>query len=260
MTERRKLLFWFMKHPRLYPQMVRLALKKLTPASARRDHTRPEAQQWCESRAVDSAAAIEQATGQTPGASLRSLFPDVMKSAAEVEKQCPVPMGGPGDLDVLYWSATHLKASRVIETGVAYGWSSLAILLALQGRGHPKLVSTDMPYAAPNSERYVGCVVPAELRSNWEILRFADRQGLPRALKLLPTIDLCHYDSDKSYDGRMWAYPLLWNALRPGGFFISDDIGDNLAFRDFSESVGCKPIVAKNGGKHIGVMVKEIKA
>jgi predicted O-methyltransferase YrrM len=257
MADKFRMLIWFLKHPRLYPQLIRLALKKLTPASSRRDHTRQLAQQWCEEIAVDSPAAIQQLTGQAPAAPFRTLFSDWMVKAEEVERTCPVVMGGPGDLDLLYGAAEHLKATRVIETGVAYGWSSLALLLSLRRREPSKLVSTDMPYAAANSEQYVGCVVPEELRSNWEILRYADRQGLPRALKLLNTIDLCHYDSDKSYDGRMWAYPLLWNALRPGGFFISDDIGDNLAFRDFSIRVAGQPLVVKNGGKYIGLMVKE---
>ena len=41
---------------------------------------------------------------------------------------------------------------------------------------------------------------------------------------MVPEIDLCHYDSHKDYDARMWAYPRLWAALRSGGIFISDDI------------------------------------
>ena len=46
------------------------------------------------------------------------------------------------------------------------------------------------------------------------------------------SIDLCHYDSDKSWWGRAYAF-LLWKALKPGGLFISDDIQDNMFFAEF---------------------------
>ena len=53
---------------------------------------------------------------------------------------------------------------------------------------------------------------------------------------MVPYLDLCHYDSDKSYYGRRWAYPKLWEALKTGGIFISDDIQDNWAFKEFCVS------------------------
>ena len=78
------------------------------------------------------------------------------------------------------------------------------------------------------------------------------------AIAQLRTIDMCHYDSDKSYEGRMWAYPRLWEALRDGGVFISDDVNDNQAFRDFCESVGVQPyIMAKaNSSHYVGIIIK----
>ena len=68
---------------------------------------------------------------------------------------------------------------------------------------------------------------------------------------------MCHYDSDKSYDGRMWAYPILWRALRPGGIFISDDISDNLAFRDFAAQISATPTVVKFDNKYVGILLKQ---
>ncbi|MCP5115727.1 MAG: class I SAM-dependent methyltransferase, partial [bacterium] len=132
----------------------------------------------------------------------------------------------------------------------------LAILLALQHRDEALLISTDRPYPRFGSEAHVGCVVPEALREKWRIIDRADRQALPRALKLMPEVDLCHYDSDKSYDGRMWASPRLWRALRPGGFFVSDDIEDNQAFRDFAAREGVEPLVVSWSGHFVGVLVK----
>lgn len=54
----------------------------------------------------------------------------------------------------------------------------------------------------------------------------------------------------------MWAYPLLWDALRSGGIFISDDIGDNLGFADFTRSVAGEPIIVLSSERYAGVLVK----
>ena len=70
-----------------------------------------------------------------------------------------------------------------------------------------------MPYPGLNNEKYVGCVVHESLKKNWELMRLPDITGIPLALKKFGNIDLCHYDSDKSYQGRMKSYPILWNAL-----------------------------------------------
>ena len=98
-------------------------------------------------------------------------------------------------------------------------------------------------------------VVPPQLKRLWTLHRMADREGLPRALVDGP-FDLCHYDSDKSVEGRLWAYPRMWAALRPGGFLISDDIGDNHAWRTFCAEIGREAVVVHSGSKHVGVLVK----
>ena len=165
-------------------------------------------------------------------------------------------MGGSANLNLIYWLCEYREARHVIETGVAYGWSSLALLLSLRNRRESRLVSTDMPYPGRNNDQYVGCVVPASLRSNWHVIRRPDRRALPKALEELSTIDMCHYDSDKSYEGRMWAYSLLWKALKKGGLLISDDIGDNVAFRDFADTVAVDPTVVVFENKYSGVLIK----
>ena len=172
-------------------------------------------------------------------------------------------MGGPGNIDLLYHLCEYLQVERVIETGVAYGWSSLSILLSLTKRKNTKLISTDMPYPGLNNSEYVGCVIPDPMKEHWELIPEADKIALPKALTKMKKIDLCHYDSDKYYEGRMWAYPILWKALRNGGILISDDIENNMAFIDFSKTLNKNPIVVqfpnKNkevGFQYIGVLIK----
>lgn len=255
-----RLTLGYLKRPRLYPELWRIARARLagrTDSAADRE----SAQTWCAEHALHPEDALGRIGAEAPAAPIRERFVDVFDRADRNVAACPVSMGSGANLDLLYALAEHVAASRVIETGVAYGWSSLALLLSLSTR-EGRLVSNDMPYVERDNDRWVGCAVPAELRAGWELIRLADGEGLPRALQRLPEIDLCHYDSNKRYAARLWAYPLLWRALRPGGCFVSDDVGDNAAFRDFAVEVGREPLVVREPDSpddrpaYVGILVK----
>ncbi len=68
--------------------------------------------------------------------------------------------------------------------------------------------------------------------------------------------DFCHYDSDKSYQGRMFAYNKIWKNLKKKGIFLSDDISDNMAFFDFCKIKKKKPLIIKYKNKFLGLTVK----
>ena len=56
-----------------------------------------------------------------------------------------------------------------------------------------------------------------------------------------------------------------WHALDVGGIFISDDIGDNLAFFHFCKMVSASPIVINNPQsngvtKYVGILEKKSKS
>ena len=251
-----KVSLWYLKRPKFYLQFFREVISGLFPPP----DTRKEAERWCQERAISTSEAIAKITGLSMYEPISEKFNDVFVTAEEIARTCPVKMGGAGDIDLLYWISEHLEAKNVIETGVAYGWSSLAILLSLTNRSNSLLLSTDMPYPKLNNQKYVGCVVPVEFKSHWEIINREDRYALPKALGKLQTIDMCHYDSDKRYKGKMWAYPRLWRALRAGGYFVSDDIGDNLAFHDFCNRINSEPIIVQiqteTRVKYVGILVK----
>jgi predicted O-methyltransferase YrrM len=259
-AERLRTLAWFLRRPRLYPHLTYLIAKKLTPSSYVLNATGPRGVEWCAARAIASELAIERLVGSRRRGPVDELFPQVFANAAIAARACPTPTSGAADLDLLYAVAEHVEARRVIETGVALGWSSLAILLSLRNRPGSLLISTDMPLPGLNTEAYVGCVVPSEFQVQWSLRKRPDRQALPGALRELGPLDMCHYDSDKSYEGRAWAYPLLWRALRPGGVFISDDVGDNLAFCDFARSSNAEPLIVQldqgSVTKYVGIFVK----
>lgn len=252
MIEKIKTVLWFLKRPSMYPQLVYLAKLRMSPHP--KEDTLEVSTKWCQEYAIDSEESISKIFGTREFKSFEKDFSTFFKSAKAIESNLPVQMGHGGDVDLLYNICLNLKPRKVIETGVAHGWSSLAILASLPDEG--KLISTDMPYPKMNNEAYVGCVIPEVLKVNWKLIRKPDQQALPNTLKKLGQIDLCHYDSDKTYAGRMWAYPILWKYLNTGGIFISDDINDNIAFKDFCEEAHLSPIIVKFQSKFIGVLVK----
>jgi predicted O-methyltransferase YrrM len=248
--------WWFLQRPSFWPHAFTLALRKVAP---QRDtpEERELASRWASERAVGTEAALKAVGLEVPAAGAPRLAQELRSEATQLADTARVRMGGPGDIDLLYAATLLSGAKRIVETGVAYGWSSLALLAALDVVRDGRLVSVDMPYPKMNNEQWVGVAVPQRLRHRWVLVRQPDRFGLRRAIALHGgTIDLCHYDSDKSRGGRKYGYDLMWQALRPGGIFISDDIQDNLAFREFMEARGVPFAVTEYQGKYVGVARK----
>lgn len=251
---------FYLWKPPIWPELWRRLLARLQGrpgfGPADRASDKIAAQAWCAERAIDASDLLHHLDIDHDLVDLEALFPAEFAAARERVARVPAKLGGAGNLDLLYTLCEALAATRIIETGVAYGWSSLAILLALRNRPEGKLYSVDLPNLKHRNDRWVGAAVGADLRPRWRLYRMADREGLPRALRAAGQIDLAHYDSDKSAAGRRFAYPLLWQALRPGGLLVSDDIGDNLAFRDFCREKELDCVVVRQAGKYQGVIEK----
>jgi len=249
-------LAWFLRRPAFWRQASELARRKF-----RRDHDSAEcvraATGWAAERAVSVGAALEKVGLRKKDDLLPELGAGLVSEGHRRAKGALVEMGGPGDLQLIYAAARLCGARAAVETGVAYGWSSLAILAALSDNGGGRLASVDMPYPRMNNERFVGIAVPDDLRAHWTLIRLPDRNGLKHAIESLGgSIDFAHYDSDKSYYGRDFAYPLIWDALAPGGVFISDDIEDNLRFAEFVAEKGVSFAVTESSGKFVGICRK----
>ncbi len=222
---------WFILHPaawRDYCRKVFLAVRK-------RITNQERANQWCSERAVDVKELVTKITGG---------FREIKLDG----------VSGHSNALMLYNLAEFLQATCVLETGVYIGESSYGILESLKNR-NGKLISTDIPQ--PEEWVQTGSVIPDELKQYWKLIQKPDRVALPKALKEMPQLDMCCYDSDKSYAGRMFAYPLLWRALRKDGIFFSDDINDNYGFRDFCQNNNLEPMIAKNGERYVGVVIKK---
>ena len=76
------------------------------------------------------------------------------------------------------------------------------------------------------------------------------------ALRQANPVDMAHYDSGKSPEGRAFGCRAIWRRLRPVGILISDDVSDNLAFKRFAEEVRRTPTVVAWNGKYQGILIR----
>ena len=229
--------------PRYWPELRRFALRRLRRRPLD-ENTALEARLATAELAISHEQAF-RALGlpETALASLAVEEPERWQAAEMRVRAARDGMGGGADVDLLFSLCRAFGVVRALETGVAFGWSSLAILSAIAERPGAMLTSVDLPYLGANLDSLVGLAVPADLRDRWSLRRGADREELPAAIADTRPIDLAHYDSDKSYAGRRWAYPLIWEGLRQGGLLMSDDIEDNLAFLDFAAELSVEPMI-----------------
>ena len=247
------IIVWYILRPKYYLHFISLIKRKfLTKHDTAKN--KDKAYQWAAANAVTSEEALKMIN---INGKLAGLDKDTIIEGKQLEKKSSFKMGGSAHIHLLYDCVRLIKANKIIETGVAYGWSSLAILKALDNGKGGKLYSVDMPYPTKNNENDVGIVVPHYLRKNWYLIRKPDNPGIMDALKMIgEKIDLCHYDSDKSWWGRHYAYPILWESLKSKGLFISDDIQDNLYFYEFVKGKSLKYAIVKIEEKFVGLILK----
>lgn len=163
----------------------------------------------------------------------KAIGEDITKRSEDILRGIEYDLGGGGLYTFLYFIIRLTKPKNVVETGVAAGFSSYAILAALEQNKTGKLFSSDFPYfRLPNPEKYIGVIVPDELKKNWTLLIEGDEKNLPKIMNEVDSIDLFHYDSDKSYKGRKKALAMVSSKLSQTAIILMDDIQDNSHFHD----------------------------
>lgn len=259
-NHRLKILIWFLVRPSLYKQFVReifsFVKRKEHPTLSRSKG----ALAWCEENACDEKSALLKINSNWEYHDFNKEFPQLVEEGFEIIQRFDFNWGGQGNISLNYSLAKNLNARNIIETGVAYGWSSLCLLAYLKEFEEGSLISIDMPYWGTKHEDKIGCVIPQEMRSKWRLIRLPDRDSIPKFDTRKSSFDFCHYDSDKSYSGKMWALPKLWRLIKKGGVLICDDINDNLAFKHFCESQNIDPIIVETFDsqvqKYVGIAIK----
>jgi predicted O-methyltransferase YrrM len=244
-------------NPTYLPVITRKIATRLQ-YGAKRERT--AATEWCAARAVpldDWAKRINSTLwdeASTWGVGVRA---EVETTRAELLTQ-GVNMGGPGAFELLYFLTRLRQPATVLETGVAAGWSSRALLdaIAVNGIGH--LYSSDFPFfRMEEPERYIGYAVPRDRRGPWTLQIEGDRKNIPRFLTPGFQVDLVHYDSDKSRAGREWFLQRIQPHLAPNAVLVMDDINDDLSFRDYSagSNVSIFAYPVKSGVKYVGLVL-----
>ena len=170
-------------------------------------------------------------------------------------------LGHADDFDVimLYLLTRIKRPQNIMETGVASGRSSSAILEALKENGEGNLFSIDLPkFYEGQSEIYLteegrpehtgfvpkgkepGWLVPQELRGRWKLTLGDSKEELPKLLKELGKVDIFYHDSDHSYQAMMNEFETVWPFIPEGGVLLSDDVKGNNAFHDFVKKINPK--------------------
>ncbi len=150
----------------------------------------------------------------------------------------------------LYAVTKMCRPDVVLETGVAHGTSSAAILSALHENGHGVLHSIDLPPFRDGAEQEVGIYIPKSLKDRWHLHRGTSRQIMPQLLPELPPIGLFIHDSLHTQRNIRWELDTITPCLTDRAVIVADDIQDNSAFSSWVETT--KPYfhaVAQETGK-----------
>lgn len=195
-------------------------------------------------------------TNQTMWSESKSIGEEIEKRAEEVLREIEYDLGGGAIYTFLYFIVRITQPKTVVETGVAAGFSSYAILAALEKNKVGKLFSSDFPYfRLPNPEKYIGVIVPDELKENWSLYIEGDEKNLPKIINKVDSIDLFHYDSDKSNRGREYALGNVSRKFSDNAILLMDDIQDNTHF--FNLIKNTKPVewrIFEFSGKYVGMI------
>ena len=217
-----------------------------------------QATKWAESKVKLSTAEFCQHID-------KKLYEEILREVATIKRDAEAKLssikfslGGGGNYFLLYFLVRKFYPKIIVETGVAAGWSSLSILRALHKNRVGKLFSSDFPYfRIKNPEQFIGIVAQNEPNlEHWVLDIRGDDIALPEFAKKLAdfSIDLFHYDSDKSYSGRAKALQVMKNKFSENAIIIFDDIQDNLHFFDFVTNRNVNFTVLKFEGKYVGIV------
>ncbi len=137
------------------------------------------------------------------------------------------------ELPALYLLIRLMKPDTVFETGVSSGASSAYILSALHDNKTGKLISIDLPPDNLPTGKASGWVVPPFLKERWSLHIGDSKNLMGPLLHEAGQMDCFIHDSLHTYEHMIWEFRKAWPRLKPGGLFLSHDVGANDAFLDF---------------------------
>jgi len=148
------------------------------------------------------------------------------------------------------------RPATVIETGVARGITSAAVLSALAENDFGELHSIDLPPPRMLADGLVGSAVPEELKGRWRYHWGSARRLLPGVLADSVGPRLFIHDSDHSYRHMRWEIETAWAALEPGDVILCDDAHFHSGFADAAAAVGAEPRFVDQPGGVTGLLTR----
>lgn len=234
----------------------KLRLKELGKSEA------TEAREWAASKSEDAASFMSKLDSNLQIETHLFVQKVFFESVPTVQQLAfkGIDLGGGGSIDLIYFLCRFLKPNYVLETGVAAGWSSYAVLEALSENEKGFLDSSDLPYfRIENPEQYIGILVPDRLRNlkNWNLQTKGDTENLKGFLRGNRKYSIVHYDSDKRKTSRLDFLKRIEPWLDNKAVLIMDDIQDNLAFQEYVLSRTLTFKVFEYEGKYIGIIFQD---
>jgi len=187
-------------------------------------------------------------------------FFDQLKDEHYPSKKKPYPLDYTLDNQnglFLYILCKIIKPEKVVETGVAYGLSSMYILQALFENKKGVLYSIDSIFSPWESKEMIGSAIPKYLRHNWNFILGSSSEKLEEILSSLNSVDIFFHDSMHTYKNMIFEFDTAWSYIAKNGFLLSDDISSNNAFYDFYSKITVNPfILYRNDKSLLGILKK----
>ena len=135
-------------------------------------------------------------------------------------------------LQLAYLIVRASKPQFVVETGVANGLTTWAVLQALEHNSYGQLYSVD-PCRIESRGGETGYLVPRSLRHRWTLLPGRSKRELPQLLDRIGAPDVFVHDSLHTYRNVLFELTEVLRRDSPGRrFVIADDVEANTAFVD----------------------------
>ena len=147
----------------------------------------------------------------------------------------------------------NFKPNIILETGVAAGLSSRCILEAIKKNSKGILYSSDFPYFRLNNpEKYIGIMVPEELKKNWRLEILGDVKNIKKFKSEINHADIILYDSDKRYSGKINFFKSVNSLIKSNTIIVVDDLHNDSFFLEYVKEMKCKNwFIVESKRKHI---------
>jgi len=159
----------------------------------------------------------------------------------------------------LYILCRILKPKNIIETGVAYGLSSLYILKALDTNNSGMLYSIDSVFRPWQNENMIGKIIPDNLKNKWKLNLGKSSEKLYEIFNQINDIDIFIHDSLHTYKNMIFEFECAEKNLKNNGIIISDDVLGNDAFYNFSNEKKLKSyLINVKNDSGLGIITKNL--